>query len=189
MREGVTLPQARAELDAINRRLEAAHPDTNRGLMVTAVDQAQFMSGAHARVIWGSLWVGAYFVLLVASANVANLSLARTVGRRRELQTRLALGAGRARMIRQLLLESVVIAAVAGAAAWPLMAWSVGWWAEATASQYQTIDYALGLDTLVYLALVAPGAEALLDVPREHAAGWAPRFPRRALGGDRDRGE
>jgi putative ABC transport system permease protein len=114
LRDGVSPRQARTELETINRRLEAAYPTTNRGVFPAMLTGADANSGTDASIIWGSLWAAAWFVFLIACANLANLSLARSIGRAREYSTRIALGAGQARMIRQVVMESLTIAAVAG---------------------------------------------------------------------------
>ena len=155
LRAGVSIAEARAELEGINRSLAAAYPATNEGLVPTAVDHAVFTSGADARVIWGSLWVASCLVLLVACANVANLTLVRTVGRWREVVTCVALGAGRGRMARQLLAESALLTAAAALPAWALTRWSVARWAAMAESRYQAVDYGVTASTWVYLAGVS----------------------------------
>jgi predicted permease len=164
LRDGVTLREARVELEAINRALEQAYPETNGGLVPTAVDYAQFTSGADARVIWGSLWAAACLVLLIACANVANLTVVRTIGRWHQFATCLALGAGRSRMVRQMLLESAMVAAGAGLPAWFLTAWSTRHWAAFAASPYQVVDYRVNGGTLSYLAGVSIAAAALVSL-------------------------
>ncbi|HEY4364318.1 MAG TPA: ADOP family duplicated permease [Bryobacteraceae bacterium] len=164
LRDGVSLPQARIELETINRRLEAAYPATNRGILPTLFTHAEGNSGADASLIWGSLWAAAWFVFLIACANLANLSLARTTARAREYSTRIALGAGQARMIRQVFMESATIAAVAGAAGWWIAKWCVHTWDLATASQYQVLDYTVDLRTFAYLAAITLLAAILFSV-------------------------
>jgi predicted permease len=164
LRDGVTLEEARAELEAINRRLEAAYPETNRGVVPTVATHSNMNSGPDAAMIWGSLWAGAWFVLLIACANLANLTLVRTIGRWRELATKIALGAGQARMIRQIAIESVMLAAVAGTIGWWLTRTSVSWWDAVTASQYQVLDYTVDSRTLAYLAAITLVAAAVLSL-------------------------
>jgi putative ABC transport system permease protein len=164
LRHGVTLSEARAELEAINRRLERAYPDTNRGLVPSVVDHAQFTSGADARLIWGSLWAAAGLVLLIACANIANLTVVRTVGRWREFVTYLALGAGRRRIVRQMLLESAIIAGVAVVPASGLIRWSMAQWASLAESRYQMVDYSVHSGTFVYLAMASAAAAVLLSL-------------------------
>ena len=139
-----TCEEARAELETINRRLEAAYPATNRGVVPRVNTYSQSFIGPDAPVIYGSLWVAAWFVLLIACANLANLTVARTVGRWRDFSTRIALGAGRGRMMRQIFVESLTLASVAGALGWWITKWGVRAWAVETASIYQILDYTVG---------------------------------------------
>jgi putative ABC transport system permease protein len=164
LRDGVSLQQARTELETINHRLEAAYPATNRGVSPTMLSGAEGSSGGDASIIWGSLWAAACFVFLIACANLANLSLARSIGRAREYATRIALGAGQGRMIRQVLMESLTIAAVAATAGWWITKWCVHAWDVATFSMYQVLDYSVDLRTLSYLAAITLGAAILFSV-------------------------
>jgi putative ABC transport system permease protein len=160
LRDGARREEAAAEVETINRRLEADYPLTNRGMLPTVASHSETMSGRDARLIWGSLWVGAWLVLLIACANLANLTLVRTIGRWREFSTRIALGAGQARMIRQILFENLVLASVAALAGWAIATWSVRRWAATTASRYQILDYTIDSSTLAYLIAIS-GASAL----------------------------
>jgi putative ABC transport system permease protein len=160
----VSLQQARKELETINRRLEVAYPTTNRGVFPAMFTHAEGNSGADASMIWGSLWAAAWFVFLIACANLANLSLARSIGRAREYSTRIALGAGQGRMIRQVLMESLTIAAVAGAAGWWIAKWCVHQWDLVTFSFYQVLDYTVNFRTFSYLAAVTLGAAILFSL-------------------------
>src|SRR6201999_4059729 len=123
---------AYGELETISRRLEASYPATNRGVVPGLVDNMHYHAGPNAPVIYGSLWVGAWFVLLIACANMANLTLVRTMARSREFSTRMALGAGQARMMRQVLMENLTLALAAGTIAWWITNWSVRAWAVTT---------------------------------------------------------
>ncbi len=164
LRDGVALQAARAELDTINRRLEIDYPATNRGLAPTMVTHDELNSGPDARMIWGSLWAGAWLVLLIACANVANLTLARTIGRWREFATRIALGAGHRRMMRQIVVESLALTTVAGGLAWWITNWSMARWATATASRYQVIDYSVDARTFAYLLSISVAAAILCSL-------------------------
>ena len=164
LRDAATGREARAELETIGRRLEAEYPATNRGLRPTVATHSESNSGPDARIIWGSLWVGAWLVLLIACANVANLALVRTMGRWRELSTRIALGAGPRRMVRHVLIENLLLAGMAGALGWWLTEWSVRTWSLATANAYQVLDYAVNSGTLEYLLAITAVAAALCSL-------------------------
>ena len=120
LRDGVSLRTARAQLDAFNARLERAYPATNAGWQARIVSlhgdlAADFRSGLYL------LAATVVLVLLITCANVANLILTRTSGRRREIAVRIALGGSRRQIARQLLAESTIIA-TAGAACGMLVA-------------------------------------------------------------------
>ncbi len=108
VRNGIAYATAQAEVDTIMRRLEADHPQTNRGTGARLIELGKLDDEEAGPAVWILLaTVGA--VLLLACANVANLLLARGVARQRELAVRAALGAGRPRVIRQLLVESLLL--------------------------------------------------------------------------------
>jgi putative ABC transport system permease protein len=159
--DSATVAGARVELETINRRLGTSYPATNRDVMPRVYTYSQMFVGPNAPVVYGSLWAAAWFVLLIACANLANLTLARTLGRSREFSTRIALGAGRWRMVRQILTESLLLAGASGVLAWRIAAWSVRTWAVATASTHQVLDYAVDAGTLVYLIAISIAAALL----------------------------
>jgi putative ABC transport system permease protein len=159
--EGATIAGARAELETINRRLAASYPATNRDVVPTVSTYSQIFIGPDAPVVYGSLLTAAWFVWLIACANLTNLTLARTLGRSREFSTRIALGAGAWRMVRQILTESVLLAGAGGALGWWIATWSVRTWAAATASRFQILDYAMDGGTLAYLIAISIAAALL----------------------------
>jgi putative ABC transport system permease protein len=121
---GATLAQARAELEAIAVRLEQAHPDSNKGWRVFTLPLHEAVSGQMQRPL--QVLLGAVlFLLLIGCANVANLLLSRNTMRERELVIRAALGAGRWRIVRQLLTESLLLAFLGGTGALILAALGV----------------------------------------------------------------
>ena len=108
---GVTRQQAEQELDAIATRAEAVRPVANRGVRFAMVPVREDFAGDQSRANL-ALLAGAIVLLALASANVANLLLARGIGRAKEVAVRTALGANRARQIRQMLIESVIFAGI-----------------------------------------------------------------------------
>jgi len=114
LRAGVTLGVATADLESISRRLQAQYPDANPDRLANLVPLHRDVVG-DVRPALLLLQGAAVLVLVIACVNLANLTLSRTMGRRQEMALRAALGAGRGRLARQILTESVVLAAVGGA--------------------------------------------------------------------------
>jgi putative ABC transport system permease protein len=110
---GSTLESARAEMDTIARRLAAAHPE-NEGEGIVVVPYLEEVTGS-ARPALLVLWGAVALVLLIACANIASLFLARSAGRQKEVALRTALGASRARVLRQFLGESALLGVTGGA--------------------------------------------------------------------------
>ena len=136
LKPGVTLAQAQSQLTTIAARLAQAYPKTNLGTLerpkdpkpVTVTQESRLHPQAQVG-LWRLsflLFIVVGLVLLIACANVANLLLARASARRREIAVRLALGASRRRLVRQLLTESLLLALLGGVAGLVLTQWTAG---------------------------------------------------------------
>jgi putative ABC transport system permease protein len=124
MKPDVTVERVQADLSTVARQLEQAYPETNKGWGATVVPVLDQTVGS----LRGPLLVllaGVAFVLLMATVNVANLVLARSIARQKELATRVALGAGRRRLVQQALTEGLMLAVVGGAAGLLLARWGI----------------------------------------------------------------
>jgi len=112
--DGVTRAQAQSEMNTIAGQLRHDYPDTNKDVTASVMTFNERQNGGPIRLVFLSLMGAVAFVLLIACANVANLLLARSATRAREMSVRISLGATRWRIVRQLLVESVLLSMVSG---------------------------------------------------------------------------
>ena len=199
LKPSVTIQQANAEVEAIAARLSNEYPRTNEGL-------GFFVSSFHEDYVGNLktpiliLFASVALVLLIACANVANLLLAQATSRRREIAIRAALGANRLAIIRQLLVESMLLAIGGGLLGVLGAIWGVQWLsklAPESLSKLQTVSvdtrvflFTLGVTVLTALVFGAvpafhasrakPG-ETLSEVGRDVAGGMSGRYMRRVL--------
>ncbi|MGH9702883.1 MAG: ABC transporter permease, partial [Candidatus Acidiferrales bacterium] len=122
LKPGITLPQAKADMDGIAQNLAAAYPEADKATGITLVSMKEDQVG-NVQPFLIVLLAAVGFLLLIACANIANLLLARSMGRSREFAIRAALGANPSRVIRQLLTESLLLAGLGGALGLLLAFW------------------------------------------------------------------
>jgi len=171
LKRGVTAEQARAELAAVAAQLEREYPTTNSKRSATAERLADWQV-ENVRPVLLLLLGAVGCVLLIACMNVANLMLVRAAGRERELAVRLALGAGRWRIVRQLLTESLLIAALGGAAGLLLGAWGISSLTALVPSEFLPLDQVrLNQNVLLFTLIVSVVTGLLFGLlPALHAA-------------------
>jgi predicted permease len=149
LKDGVTIGEVQAEMTAIAARLERSYPDTNTRLAITVrplLDKV--VSGVRPTLV--ALMAMVTFVLMIACANVANTLLARASGRQREIALRTAIGASRFDVVRQLLTESVMLAALGAVAGVVFATWGVDWLLAALPAGSLPRQQEIGFDTRVF---------------------------------------
>jgi predicted permease len=164
--EGTTLKSAATEMDFIARQLAVAYPETNKDIGAKVMTFAEYYNGGKFRAPFTIMLWAVAFVLMIACANVANMVLARAVGRAREISIRAALGASRWRVIRQLLVESMILSVAGGGLGWLAAVWGARAF-DVTASangkpafMTVTADYTV----LAYMAVITLGTGILFGL-------------------------
>ncbi len=151
LKQGATIDTASREMDLIAKRLEQQYSSNKgRGVKLTPLNEVVVGSARSSLLI---LMGAVGLVFLIACANVANLLLARAAARTREVAIRMALGAGRGRLIRQFLTESIILAVAGGAAGLLFASWGTGLLVQLAARQIPR-SWEIGLDWRVFAFLV-----------------------------------
>jgi putative ABC transport system permease protein len=160
LKSGVSVETARAELAALARRSEQAYPGTSKGWGASAIPLQKYIADEF-RVATRMLMGAVIFVLLIACTNIASLQLSRAPERQREFAVRAALGASRFRLVRQLFVESLLLALAGGGLGLVLASWGVDWfrrglnWGDYVSSMalevtidHTVLAYTLGISVL-----------------------------------------
>jgi putative ABC transport system permease protein len=155
---GVSRDQAQSELVNISRKLESENPDTNKDVQARVQTFNESQNGGPIRSVFLSLMGAVAFVLLIACANVANLLLSRATNRAREISVRMSLGASRWRVVRQLLIESVMLAAISGLGGLGIAAIGIQWFDRVTVVQRPYwIQFTMDANVIGFFALICLG--------------------------------
>ena len=153
--EGATPESAQAEMDTIGFPPDSSNPFTRKDLLPRVRSFGEQFVGDNARELYCAIWWAVGFVLLIGCVNIANLLLARAIGRYREISVRIALGSGRWRIIRQLLIESLMLASIAAVLGWCIALVSVQLYQRIESPPGYYNQYRYFLDYRVFLYLVA----------------------------------
>jgi putative ABC transport system permease protein len=163
-----TQASAGVEMQGIAHNLENAYPDSNKGItaIVQTFQQASYGNGDDdIPTLIAALMGAVIFVLLIACANVANLLLARAADRSREISIRIAIGAGRWHIIRQLLVESVMMSMIAGFFGWLISLWGLKVFDASVRAQIPAwMNFRMDYRGFVYLAAISVGAGLLFGL-------------------------
>ena len=182
LRPGVTLFQANTELSEISRRLELAYPG-NKDLGTSVLTFQQRFNGGNIRIIFTLMLASVAVVLLIACADIANMMLSRSLGRQREMAIRTSLGASRWRVVRQLLIESLLVSILGGLLGLGLAAFGVHWFDHLTKlARPYWISFTIDYSVFTYFALLCIMSSLLFGV------GPALRSSRRDLLGNLQEG-
>jgi len=164
LRKGVTMERARMDMAALARQLEREYPDTNKRIGAIVIPlHDQFVGNLRLGLMVLLAAVGG--VLLIACANLANLLLARGAARQREIAVRLAMGARRARIVRQVLTETVLLSLAGGAAGGLLAEWTLGFLTKLVPLPLApTTTVRLDAPVLIFAVIIAVAAGILFGL-------------------------
>jgi putative ABC transport system permease protein len=168
LKKGVRIDRATLDLKTISQRLDAAYPDADKGVSAQARTFNDFYNGRNIDAVFLSMLAAVGFVLLIVCANMANMMLTRALARQREISIRVAIGASRWRVIRQLLIESVTLSVIGGVLGLGLAEYGVHWFDLSTQD--------VGKPTWILFKIDYPvfGYFALLCIAAGLIAGLAP---------------
>jgi predicted permease len=164
--DGVTMATARAEFNTLAAQLAAENPATDKGLTASLRPIAEITGVFNMRSLFLVLLGAVGFVVLIACADVANMLLARGAGRTREIAIRVAIGAGRARLVRQLLIESVLLSIAGGCLGLMVAVGGLRWFDAGTGGMPKPAWLNLSLDStaFAYLAALSIGTGLLFGL-------------------------
>ncbi len=168
LKSGVAIDRATLDLRTISQRLDAAYPDADKGVSVQARTFNQYYNGPQIDAVFLSMLAAVGFVLLIVCANIANMMLTRTLARQREMSIRVAIGASRWRIIRQLLIESVSLSLLGGVLGFGLAEYGVHWFDLSTQDVGKPTWIVFHIDFTVFLYF------ALLSIVAGLISGLAP---------------
>jgi predicted permease len=163
------LKSASTEVNTVMQRVAAAYPITNKNIGGRVIDYNDYFGGSgdgEIKIIFTAMLGAVGFVLLIACANVANLQLGRAVSRMREISIRVALGAGRWRIIRQLLVESLILSVAGGLIGWMIAIWGIRTFDNAVIPNGKppSLDFSMDGRALIYLAVITIGTGLLFGL-------------------------
>ncbi|MDA1235599.1 MAG: ABC transporter permease [Acidobacteria bacterium] len=166
-----TPAEAQVEMTLIGQRLQQAHPDSNKGVDVIVQTFNENFNGGQIRTVFLAMIGAVGFVLLIACANVANVQLARAIDRAKEISVGAALGAGKWRIFRQLLAESLLLSFAGGALGFAFARVGVRYFDQATEPiRPFFVDFSFDLSILAYLTAICLAAGILFGLaPALHA--------------------
>lgn len=165
--DGVSLASANGEIDGIARGLASLNGERARGPVARVQLFLELIGVYDSRSILVALVVAVGFVLLIVCADVANLLLARAASRSREISIRIAIGAGRARIVRQLLVESLLLAVAGGCGGWAVAVAGLRWfdWFSSRGGHRPSwIDFSMNPQAFAYLAAISIAAGVLFGL-------------------------